>query len=278
MKPFIPLALLLVSGCGQSAVPASPLTAPVVKTPRDSLAAVVEPAMASVQVSTASAAVPAIVAVREAVQAAVPPARTEPPSVSPAAVALIVRWEVSGESYYNKRLRSPIWPGGASGVTWGIGYDGGHQTRQQIAVDWSAHAAVARLQATAGTTGATAKQVAAQLADVRTAYDYASDVFGGVSLPAYRVTTRRAFGEPFDALPWDAQGALVSVVYNRGGSMLGAKRTEMRAIRDECLPQGDVACVGAQIRAMCRLWVGTELEEGLCGRRRDEARLAEAAR
>ena len=48
--------------------------------------------------------------------------------VSPAAVAHIVRWEITSPAYYDKRLRWPIWPGGASGVTWCIGYDGGHQT------------------------------------------------------------------------------------------------------------------------------------------------------
>ena len=36
----------------------------------------------------------------------------------------------------------------------------------------------------------------------------------------------------FIGLPLDAQGALVSLVFNRGTSMEGDRRAEMRAIRD----------------------------------------------
>lgn len=234
-----------------------------------------------VQDAVAAAVGPAVVALQESVQTIASIASIQPatPAISPAAVALIVRWEVTSESLYSRRYESPLWPGGASGVTWGIGYDGGHQTRQRIGQDWSAHEAAARLQATSGITGAAAKPLAGQLSDVRVPFAMASGVFEQASLPQYRASARRSFGaERFDGIPADAQGGLVSLVYNRGAGMAGPARSEMRAIRDECLPGGDLPCIAAQIRSMCRLWRGTFLEAGLCARREDEARLVEGAR
>lgn len=268
-----------LAGCGQLPAAAAPPTA--FAEARAEVAEVTSPVVALVQEATASAVVPAVVGLQEIVQDVAPPSVNAAPAsaISPAAVALIVRWEVGSASRYARRYQAPIWPGGASGVTWGIGYDGGHQTRQQIGLDWSAHDAASRLQATAGITGQAAPHLVRELRDVTVPFWMASDVFALASLPRYRASARRAFGvERFDALPADAQGALVSLVYNRGASMTGPARTEMRAIRDTCLPGSDVHCVAGQIRQMCRLWRGTNLEAGLCGRREDEAVLTERSR
>lgn len=268
-----------LAGCGQ--VPAAAAPSSAISEARAEVAEATSPVVASVQEATASAVVPAVVAVQETVQDVAPPvANAAPaPTISPAAVALIVRWEVGSASRYSRRYEAPTWPGGASGVTWGIGYDGGHQTRRQIGLDWSAHDAASRLQATAGITGQAAQPLARELRGVTVPFGMASDVFALASLPRYHASARRAFGvERFDALPADAQGALVSLVYNRGASMTGPARVEMRAIRDTCLPGSDVHCVAGQIRQMCRLWRGTNLEAGLCGRREDEAGLTERAR
>jgi GH24 family phage-related lysozyme (muramidase) len=70
----------------------------------------------------------------------------------------------------------------------------------------------------------------------------------------------------------------VSLVYNRGASMRGMTRTEMRVIRDECLPNRDHICIAHNIRSMCRLWEGTPVGPGLCRRRHAEADLAEFPR
>lgn len=280
------LFVAALMGCSQGPVVAS--VPPVdeaatitVADVRDHISAAVTPVVAVAQGTTAEVVVPAMVAVQDAIQQAAPPTASSlrEPIVSPPAVALIVRWEVGSPSLYARRYESPIWPGGASGVTWGIGYDGGHQTRQQIGLDWSAHDEASRLQATAGITGVAARPVVAQLRDVRVSFDLATDVFGAASLPRYHASARRAFGpDGFDVLPADAQGALVSLVYNRGASMIGPARTEMRSIRDVCIPGSDVHCIAGQIRLMCRLWRGTNLEAGLCGRREEEAGLAERAR
>ncbi|UZW62754.1 hypothetical protein [Lysobacter enzymogenes] len=253
-------------------------TPQVVTTPA-SVAAQVDAVVEYAQSTVADVVAPVAVEAREVVQAVVPPpVQTLPPQVSPAAVDLIVRWEVTSESRYTRSLLWPVWPGGASGITWGIGYDGGLQTERDIRSAWSAHPAVDRLAATAGLVGERAKVALPQYRDIATSYPLAYGVFADVSLPAYRASARSAFrSTPFDALPADAQGALVSLVYNRGASMTGSRNTEKRTIRDECLPAADVRCIATQLRAMCRLWAGTPNGLGLCNRRKDEARLAEAS-
>ena len=250
----------------------------VVTTPA-SIAVPVDAAVDHAQSTIADVVAPTAVEVRAAVQSVVPPpVQVQPPLVSPAAVALIVRWEVSGEANYIRKLQRPVWPGGASGITWGIGYDGGHQTARDIRAAWGMHADVDRLAETAGLVGDRARAVLPAYRDIVTPYPMAYDVFADTSLPAYRSSTRAAFRAPsFDALPADAQGALVSLIYNRGASMTGSRNAEKRDIRDVCLPTADVRCIATKLRAMCRLWAGTPNGQGLCNRREDEARLAESA-
>lgn len=272
-------ALIALAACGQAQTQPRTESLPVPVAAQVRVAAVVEPAMDIATDSTAGVVLPVVLSTRETLQAVLPPPVAPGALVSPAAAALIVRWEVTSAAHYTRKLDRPIWPGGASGVTWGIGYDGGHNTRLDIARDWELHEAVARLADTSGLTGATARAALPGFRDIVTPFEFASDVFVQSSLPAYHATTRRVFRPAaFDALPLDAQGALVSVVYNRGGAMTGDRNREKRVIRDECLPGRDVTCIAAQIRSMCRLWRNTALEAGLCNRREDEARLSEAAR
>jgi hypothetical protein len=54
---------------------------------------------------------------------------------SQAAVDLIVAEEVSSQAVYQARYQHPEWPGGASGVTIGIGYDCGYSTANTIQGD-----------------------------------------------------------------------------------------------------------------------------------------------
>lgn len=274
------LALTLLTACGPVEAQSAPSKAAqasalpgIVPGP---VAAGVDTAIENAQSAAAVTLAPAVTALRASVQSAVPlPAMTEPPSVSPAATAHILRWEVTSPAWYVQRLQRPVWPGGASGITWGIGYDGGHQTPDTIAADWARHARVAQLKRTAGIVGAAAAAALPAYRDITTPYALASAVFTDVSLPVWRETAARIYGPAFDALPADAAGALVGNTYNRGSSMVGTRNAEKRAIRDRCIPAGDLACIAAQLRAQCRLWPDTP---GLCARRQDEARLVEAAR
>jgi GH24 family phage-related lysozyme (muramidase) len=252
--------------------------APLASTAPTSIAKAQEVLAAPVQAvrsAAAEALVPATVAGREAVLDAVPAAApTAAPAIAPAAVALIVRFEVTSPAHYTRALQAPVWPGGASGVTWGVGYDGGHQPRQAIARDWATHPAVLRLVATSGVIGAPAKPVATAMRDVRTPFPLAERVFASATLPAYDALTARTFAAGWQALPAAARGALDSLVYNRGAGMRGRSRAEMREIRDACVPLADVHCIAAQLRAMKRLWPDTP---GLRDRREGEARLAESS-
>ena len=185
---------------------------------------------------------------------------------------LITRWEVTSQARYDARYRRPIWPGGASGVTIGIGYDLGHQREPTIMRDWSMHPDRIVLSSAAGVTGDTARRLTPSMQHIIVDWTLAQTVFRTSTLVEYCNRARRAFGPGFVELPPNAQGALVSLVYNRGGAMNGPSRVEMRHIRDVCIPDGDTQCIARQLTVMCRVWAGSELYTGLCNRRRDEAR------
>lgn len=258
MKALRLLPLVLLAGCAQQPVPSG----------------AAEQEVQAAREAVAEALVPTLVAAREIVQEALPEQAPPLPTVSPRAVALIVRWEITSPAYYTQRLQRPIWPGAASGVTWGVGYDGGHQTSARILADWSAHPNAEELATTSGIVGTRAREALPRYRHIITPLEPAQDVFAGSTLPAYDALAARAFRNGWDGLPADARGVLTSLVFNRGASMGGDRRREMRALRDECVPRGDLQCMAAEIRSMKRLWPDLR---GLQLRREDEARLVETA-
>lgn len=197
-----------------------------------------------------------------------------PDLITQDAFNLIVRWEVGSPTQYTRKYEGVICPGGASGPTWGVGYDGGHQQPTVIVQDWVVHPQVGRLIASAGEVGeARCTRYRGTVMDVRTAWALALTVFRSTSVLEYHKRTIRAFPGA-ESLPPNAQGALVSLVYNRGTAMAGDRRREMRVIRDKCVPKGDVECIAAQLRMMTRIWEGSTIAAGMRSRRYDEARLA----
>lgn len=267
MTRALAVLLVLLAGCREQTAPAPPAVAQ-------------ETAVADAPLQVASDVVSEALPVdqvAEALDDALPNLEAIPPvsRCRELAAELMVRWEVTSVARYNRALQWPVWPGGASGVTWGVGYDGGHQVARVIADDWAAHTAVARLTDTAGLTGGAAKAALPRFRDIITPYDLAYQVFRERSLVEYERKAARAFRVDLASIRPGACAALVSLAYNRGGSMTGDSRREMRAIRDDCLPGLDYSCVARQIRAMSRLWVGTPNEAGLRNRRNDEARYAE---
>lgn len=190
---------------------------------------------------------------------------------------LIVNEEVSGQAVYVKRYRHPEWPGVASGVTGGIGYDFGQQTKAQILADWTGKipdAMVKALAKTAGVTGANAAPLARSLRSVvDIPWDAALDVFSNHDVPRYMPMMRGAL-PGVELLSPDCQGVLLSITFNRGASFgnAGPRYAEMRAIR-ACIIKGELHKIPAQIRSMERLW---DPKSGLIGRREREAKLFEA--
>lgn len=195
-------------------------------------------------------------------------------SISQAAHALIIDYECGGKGYYLAKLTKPEWPGGASGVTIGIGYDCGYNTKAQIAADWSAlsSADISALQSVAGLKGQAGRVALAKVRGVVVPWQTALDVFNRRSLSRFGNLTASAMpGTERQAA--HGQGALVSLVFNRGSSMAGDSRREMREIR-AALIAGKPERVPGQLRAMRRLWVGKGLD-GLLRRREAEAALFE---
>jgi GH24 family phage-related lysozyme (muramidase) len=169
------------------------------------------------------------------------------------------------------------WPGGDSGITIGIGYDLGYEDNFES--DWSSYLApdeIARLKTVLGLKGTSAKAQASQFKDIKINRTAAERVFYEVTIPRSVEITRNAF-PGFDDLPLDAQGALVSLVFNRGAAMHDSssedRRKEMRAIRD-AVPNGDLQEIANQLRSMERLWKGKF--QGLVNRREHEAELVES--
>lgn len=199
------------------------------------------------------------------------------PFMSEKALRLILQFE--GMHY------KPEWPGAKSGITIGIGYDLGYCTVDALESDWEYRLplpAIARLRHVVGLRADAARYRAGALADIRIKYSDAIAVFRERSLPVY--TSRACVAFPgFEALHPDVQGALVSLVYNRGTSMIDGpgeearrvqNRREMRQIRD-AVATGDAAVIAYQLRAMKRLWEGKNLG-GLLRRREAEAILVES--
>lgn len=198
------------------------------------------------------------------------------PVVSQRGLDLVVRWEVGGPNTYIKKYQNPIWPGNsASGVTIGIGYDLGHNTEEQILRDWKNHPHRGYLAAMSGFKGQSAKNLVARRKWIVTPLPLAMDVLQDPTLIRYYNIARRAF-PGLENMPQPVIDALVDLVYNRGGSMMGTARVEMRTIRDVCIPQRDDRCVANQLRVMKRVWAGAKLGKGLMARREDEARLIES--
>lgn len=198
--------------------------------------------------------------------------------VSPEALNFIVTFEVSSRKRYERKYKSPVWPGGHSGVTLGFGYDLAHQTFEEIAEDWAALGpdAITLLQAAQGLRGDDARahfRRAPTLKDLLVTWEQAMAVYRRASLPKYARMTAAAFPSSHD-LHGHAFGALVSLVFNRGAGMRGDRRREMRAIQALCRERryGEIP---AQLRAMSRIWRGTRNAKGLIRRREAEAALFE---
>jgi hypothetical protein len=193
---------------------------------------------------------------------------------SPDAINLIVSEEVTSEAVYEARYQHPDWPGGASGVTIGVGYDCGYSRPEQIAADWGDKlpaAAVHALESVAGISGSPARSHANEIRSVVTVpWDAALSVFIQRDMPKWEGIVAHALPNT-DKLSADSFGALVSLAYNRGASfnLPGDRYSEMRGIR-LLMAAGQFDRVPDEIRSMKRLWPNML---GLRNRRDNEADL-----
>lgn len=195
------------------------------------------------------------------------------PQISEDAAAAILAWEVSSPAVYERTASRPTWPGGASGVTIGIGYDLGMTTEAAARADWGPWF-TPEMAACCGVSGAKARALLPSVAGAYVSFKAASDVFRAKSIPKALRETLAAFPGSEKLSP-DSLGALVSVVFNRGASTVDApgsdRRREMRQIM-LAIQGGHYDLVPDLIRSMKRLWVGQGLD-GLLARRDAEAAL-----
>src|SRR4051794_35337592 len=132
--------------------------------------------------------------------------------ISQSAFDLIVREEVSSRAYYEKHYTHPEWPGGASGVTIGIGYDLGYATREKITADWSGLVTGEMLGAMfrcAGVRGDAAKALLLSVQHIVIPWDAAQQVFANRDVPSWTAAVLKAIPAA-DRLTPTCLGVLVS--------------------------------------------------------------------
>jgi hypothetical protein len=209
--------------------------------------------------------------------------------ISSKAYALIVQHETGGRSYYEKVYRGrPIWPGAASGITIGFGYDLGYYPSQTFRTDWAilGEPVVARLVAATRKHGGITReselrQFVRQFSDISITWDTAEKVFSATTLPVYASKTWNRLPN-CGQLPGDCFGVLVSLTFNRGDSYdippakdPNNRYAEMRDIK-KAMAESDFPQIPGLIRSMERIWRATTIEVEMIRRREEEAALFQA--
>jgi hypothetical protein len=213
----------------------------------------------------------------EGVESAAPPLKPSDTPISDKAFNMIVMFEVSSQAAYEAKYQPPTWPGGASGVTIGIGYDVGYVSQQLLWQDWQGAISDAMINAllpAVGVRGAAAQGLAQSLrTSVTVPWTPAITVHRTKVIPKWIALVQKYLPNT-DKLDGDSLGALVSLTYNRGASFdqAGDRFTEMRNIKTDMTSE-KFADIPGQIRSMKRLWPTVR---GLQIRRDSEAALFQA--
>jgi GH24 family phage-related lysozyme (muramidase) len=210
------------------------------------------------------------------------PVLPKPPSgaslvVSTKSMDLLIGFEVSSKEIYDRKYQQPTWPGGASGVTIGIGFDLGYYGAAEIKNYWGPLVKKSDLDlllSVRGKTGLSAKNLVNSVQAVKIPYVAAAQVFYQSTLPSFARQVKKIY-PGVEKLPPDAQGGLLSLVYNRGSDVDGSKpkRKEMFNII-QLVANADLPGIAREIRSMKRLWPDMK---GLRDRRDIEAGLVENA-
>lgn len=197
-------------------------------------------------------------------------------SLSKKSLNKIIGYEVGSEKLYTKKYTNPVWPGGASGVTIGIGYDLGYATKEGVIKDWTgmvSNSDLILICSVVGLKGIAAKNVLSKVKSVTVSYHDAETVFLNEDVYKYSKIMLTSFPGVQNLLA-DCQGAILSLVFNRGGLVDNSdRRKEMKAIKSLILSK-DYKAIAAQFRSMKRLW-SEKTARGLIIRREDEAVLVE---
>jgi hypothetical protein len=179
---------------------------------------------------------------------------------------------------YIKRYCKPCVPAPDttdSGVTIGIGYDCGQVTAQKILSDWSPYIPLEqaqRLAATAGLKKHAALAESNKMQDISIPIEVALKQWYEKKLPYTAKQTVAIYPNLPNLHPYE-QTCLISLVFNRGASLEGDRRKEMKDLVAATNLDDDKA-MGKLFRDMKRLWPDTR---GLQIRRDLEAEIIEMA-
>ena len=191
---------------------------------------------------------------------------------------LLLKYEVGGgKNYYEKYLSKFTWPGGASGPTIGIGIDCAYYSENELAniFNFLKKEEIELIKGAIGKTSEKGRDYTKKLraAGISVTWEKALKIFELFTWTKFTKLAEKTFPGLSELCP-DAYGAIVSLVFNRGTSLVGEKRLEMRNIR-VLIPKKDYKKIADEIRNMKRIWRGKNLD-GLIERREAEAALVES--
>ncbi|ENM5764251.1 peptidoglycan-binding protein, partial [Vibrio mimicus] len=197
--------------------------------------------------------------------------------------AFIAREETGGLDYYELVTRWPHYPGHASGITIGVGYDLRFNEIDNFIESWGEYLPrphVDELSKDIGKKGSKERATELKNMGVQVPFKFAWPVFTHLTLPRFYNDTKSIYPS-IDSLPEFCRAVLVSLVFNRGTSLMGASRKEMKVIQN-ILNTADnpnleksekivlLGSVEEEILSMKRLWAPSS---GLIKRRQSEANL-----
>lgn len=199
-------------------------------------------------------------------------------SISKKTLNLLLKHEVGGgQKYYEKYLSSFTWPGGASGPTIGIGIDCGYYSKEELAkmFNYLSDSDLQLVLNASGKTGESGRLYANKLRgfDIKMTWDRAFEIFEQKTWIKFSKLAERIYPD-LKYLCEDAYGAIVSLIFNRGASLTGPSRVEMKNLIN-LISNKNYKGMAREVRKMKRLWVGKNME-GLLKRREDEALLIES--
>jgi len=198
-------------------------------------------------------------------------------------VAFIAKEETGGLHYYEMVTRWPHYPGHASGITIGVGYDLRFNTEGNFKASWGSYLPdtyIDELVKDIGKKGSKSRAVELKNKGVKIPFKSAWPVLIKMTLPRFYQNTESIYPS-IDKLPDLCRSVLVSIVFNRGSRLSGSTRKEMKGIQ-RILHLADEATltqqqktellqeVEEQILSMKRLWAPGS---GLIKRRQAEANL-----
>lgn len=210
--------------------------------------------------------------------------RPEPyPELATEGVAMIAREETGGLAYYHAVCRYPHYPGYSSGITIGVGYDLRFASEQSFRDLWQSYLSVAAINELArhiGRRGTKSRAAELRNKGIEVPFKAAWPVFIEQLMPQYFSLTESLYPQ-LSRLSKSCRAVLVSILFNRGASLCGDRRKEMRVIRDKLARAYSSGTDQAEQRqllmsieddivSMQRLW-GTD--SGLYRRRQVEANM-----